>query len=65
MILDGNVERGCLSSLDNATIAGCDTPTCQICRGSGCNAEVLIFSSIPYQSNNYNVFFISSFQLIV
>lgn len=48
MFLDGNVERGCLSSLDNATIAGCDTPTCQICRGSGCNAEVLIFSSIPY-----------------
>lgn len=46
MFLAGNVERGCLSSLDNTTIAGCDTPTCQICRGSGCNAEVLKFNEI-------------------
>ncbi|CRK95027.1 CLUMA_CG008513, isoform A [Clunio marinus] len=35
----GNVERGCLGRLPNETINACETETCQVCIGPGCNGE--------------------------
>lgn len=39
------MERGCLAQLDNATIADCDSETCQICVGA----------QMPGQPNGCNV----------